>query len=305
MKITWENIKELAERNAIYLDEVPEAFLDKDVKMTEEELITLLLLLLDDFEVEDGLIKKNRHNFFLINKVDVLFNGFIATTGLALMGRLIDKLQKVVTNNSRLYSVMYTDRSGFNRTKKNIIEMVNRRLGFDAEGKMKPAGYLDDLMKMNTVKNNTRELFYRNVTAKTKVNDFRKVLQGFIVGDKDKGGAIYSFYSKFAYDSFSQIDRMASAEFAAQMGLTKFIYAGKLIKSSRKFCIKKIHGIYTMKEAERWPYEDPAPIGISVATYNPAIDMGGVNCKHMPVFITEEMVEDLEGRGFVKVPYNN
>jgi len=304
MEIKWENIKELAERNAIYLDEVPEAFLNKDVKMSERELILLLLLLLDDFEVEDGLIKKNRNNFLLIGKVDALFNTFMITSGLALMTKLIDKLQKVVSNNAGLYSRMAVNRVLFGTTKKTIVDLVNKRLGFDGNGAVKPGGYLDDLVKMNTVKNDVRELFFKNVTSQTKVVDFRKTLQGFVVGSGDKGGAIYKFYSKFAYDSFSQIDRMASAQFAEALELKKFIYAGIIIKSSRAFCRKKIHGIYTMKEGEQWPYENPSPIGIDVPTYNPAIDMGGINCKHMPVFITEHIANDLEGRGFSKVPYN-
>lgn len=304
MKLTWENIQKIAERNAIYLEEVPEAFLNKDLKMTEEELILLLLLLLDDFETEDGKIKKNRNNFFLVNRVDQIFRAFAVAGGLVLMNKLIGKFQKVVANNSSYYYNLLGRSDQFTRANNIITDLVNRRLGLDTDGSMKPSGYMSDLANMTTVRNETRELLYKNVLAEGKVTEVRKLLQNFIVGEGDKNGAVYNFYSKFAYDSFSQIDRMASSQFATEFGLTSFIYAGIIIKNSRAFCRKKINGIYTIPEGMKWPYENPAPIGISVATYNPVIDMGGINCKHVPLFITREMEKDLLNRGFTHAPSN-
>lgn len=304
MKLTWENIQKIAERNAIYLEEVPEAFLNKDVKMTEEDLILLLLLLLDDFETEDGRIKKNRKNFFLVNKVDQIFKTFAVAGGMVLMGKLINKFQKVVTNNNGYYAGILGTGDKFNKSRNAIIDLVNRRLGLNEDGSLKTGGYISDLSNMTTVRNEIRELFYKNVLSETKVTDFRKNLTGLMLGDKDTKGLIFKFYSKFAYDSFSQIDRMASAQFASDFNLTTFIYYGIIIKTSRAFCRKKINGIYTIAEGMKWPYESPAPVGISVATYNPVIDMGGINCKHVALFITRAIEEDLLNRGFTHAPSN-
>lgn len=304
MKIKWEDIQKIAERNALFLEEVPEDFLSTDVSMTEDELVTLLWLMLDDFETEDGRIKKNRKNFFLVNRVDQLFKTFALAGGLMLMSKLIKKFQKIVSNNAGYYQGILGSTERFSKIKTFVTDLVNRRLGVNNDGSMKTGGYMSDLANMTTVRNEIRELIYKNVLAEAKITDLRKVLQGFIVGDKDTKGIVYKFYSKFAYDSFSQIDRMASAQFASEFNLTQFIYAGIIIKNSRAFCRKKINGIYTIAEGMKWPYESPAPIGISTATYNPAIDMGGINCKHVPLFITREIADDLLNRGFSTAPSN-
>jgi len=100
-------------------------------------------------------------------------------------------------------------------------------------------------------------------------------------------------------DFFTVIDRMASAQFGKEYNLTEFIYYGTIIKTSRPFCRKKIHGIYTIEQGMLWPFESPAPLGISVSTYNPVIDMGGENCRHVAFFLTRDMSDEMKERGFV------
>lgn len=304
MEIIWKNIQAIAERNALYLEEVPENFLNKDVTATEEELILLLLLLLDDFETEDGRIRKSRKNFLMVNKVDKVFRDFATGAGLLMIAKLISKFQKVLSNNSNYYYRILGRSQRFTQANNDILDLVNRRLGINADGSVKSGGYISDLNTMNTVRNEVREQFYKNVLGETKINDFRKNLTGLVVGDKDTNGIVYKFYSKFAYDTFSQIDRMASSQFAEEFGLTTFIYYGVIVKNSRAFCRKKINGIYTIADGMKWPYESPAPIGISTATYNPVIDMGGINCKHVALFITRAIEEDLLNRGFTHAPSN-
>lgn len=304
MKTTWKQIQKIAERNALFLDQQPDDFLDTDVPKTEKELILLLLLLLDDFEQDNGRLKKSRKNFFLVNSVDKIFRELATGAGFALLAKLVSRFQNVVANNNDYFKTMLGSSDQFRETTKIITDMVNTRLGMTADGVLKSDGYLYSLLNDNTVRNETRELFFKNVLSGSRVNDVRIDLTDFVIGGKDKKGIIYKFYSKFAYDTFGQIDRMASLQFSEKYNLRWFIYFGTIIRTSRAFCRKHINGLYNTEEAKNWIFENPGPVGVSDITYNPVIDMGGINCLHTAVFVTDEIKDDLIDRGYSTVPSN-
>lgn len=63
------------------------------------------------------------------------------------------------------------------------------------------------------------------------------------------------------------------------LGLTHFLYAGGLIKTSRDFCVQRAGKIFTFKEAKTWNNGQ----GLPVIPY-----LGGYNCRHSIVPMTEE-----------------
>lgn len=302
MPKTWDDIQKIAERNALFLDRQPDDFLETDVDLAEEELILLLWLLLDDFETENGKVKKSTKNFFLVNRVDEVFQAFATAGGLLLIGKLMNRFGKVLSNNFKYFSAML-DRP-IDPVKKRMTMMVNTRLGIEPDGTMVKDGYMSSLIGNTSIRNEAREMLFRGVLSGSKTSDLRNQLKNFITGEKDKPGAIYKFYSKFAYDTFGQIDRMSSVGFALEYDLKWFIYYGTIIKSSRAFCRKHINGIYNVEEAKNWIFQQPAPVGVSATTYDPVIDMGGVNCRHSPFFLTDEMADDMFNRGFSNAPSN-
>lgn len=300
----WEQIQAIAERNAIFLDEQPEDFLNTDVKLTEEELVLLLWLLIDDFETEDGLIKKNNKNFLMVTRVDELFKDFALAGGFLLIVKLIGRLQRVLSNNFSYYARLLGRSEKFTKTSASVRKFVNRRLGLAEDGSMVKDGYVNTLYGDKTIRNKAREIIFRGVLSGNKPSDLKTNIKNYISGTEKTKGAIEKFYSQFAYDTFGQIDRMASVQFADRYGLQWFIYYGTLIATSRAFCRKHINGIYNVVEARNWIYQNPRPLGISESTYDPVIDMGGVNCRHTPFFLTEDMKDDLFNRGFSNVPSN-
>lgn len=298
MAFDWEKIKRIADRNALFLENIPEDFIDGDVKMSEEELITLLWLLIDDMEAEDGKVKKSRKNLFMINQVDNIFRSFALAGGLLLLTKLIGKFQKIVSNVFSYFGEIIGRSSKFDKAKKSVLDLVNRRLGIK-DGEAVKGGYLSDLLEMAEIKNQTKEFLYQNILSEPSPTALKNSIKQFLSGDEDTRGAIGKFYARFTGSSFTYIDRMATFDFAMTYMLTQFIYYGTIIKTSRAFCRKKIHGIYTIQEGLKWPYENPKPLGISNATYNPVIDMGGENCRHVAFFLTDEMADEMRGKGFI------
>lgn len=304
MKLTWEEVQKIAERNALFLDTQPDDFLNQDVTTSENELVTLLWLLMDDFETEDGNIKKSRKNLIIVSRIDSTFNLFAAAGGAVLLGSLLNRFSQVIKNNLNYFGEILTKNERFNSVSSKIVDLINKRLGITSAGAVVKDGYVSTLLTNTIVKNEARELLYKGVLSGNKVSNLRLSMQNFITGGKDKPGAIYKFYSKFAYDTFGQIDRMASVEFAEEYKLRWFVYAGTIIPTSRAFCRKHINGIYNVVEAADWIYQIPSPLGVSELTYDPVIDMGGVNCRHSPIFLTDGMAEELFRRGVSIVPSN-
>ncbi len=301
--LTWEEVQAIAERNALFLDKQPDDFLNEDVKLSEDELVTLLWLLIDEFDVEDGNIKKTRKNLLIIGRLDSTFQMFASAGGAVLLGKLLKRFSSVIENNVSYFREILGTSAKFNTTRSKIIDLINRRLGIKTDGGVVKDSYVSSLLANTLIKNEAREILYKGVLSGSKVSNLRLSMQNFIFG-VDKPGAIYKFYSKFAYDTFGQIDRMASVEFAEEYKLRWFIYAGTIITTSREFCRKHINGIYNVTEAKDWIYQRPAPIGVSELTYDPVLDMGGVNCRHSPIFLTDGMAEELFRRGLSIVPSN-
>ena len=129
MKKKWEDVQKIAERNALFLDQQPDDFLETDVPKSEKELILLLLLLLDDFDQDGGRVQNNRKNFLLVNRVDKLFRDFATGAGFVLLAKLISRFQKVVSNNVDYFKNLLGSSYLFNNTSKDVTDLVNSRLG--------------------------------------------------------------------------------------------------------------------------------------------------------------------------------
>lgn len=298
MERSWERSKKIADRKTKFIESVPEQFIDVDVKKSEAELIEALNDLIDQMETEDGHIKKTKKNFMMIDKVDQVFRSFAFGAGFVMMGSLISKFNKVVSNVFSYFgTILDPSTKKFNSTKKDILDLVNRRLGIK-DGEAVNGGFISDLIEMSEVKNNVKENLFRDILSEPTPTELKKSIKTFLSGEKDKRGAIRKFYSRFTGDSFSTIDRMATLEFATANELTQFVYYGTVIKTTRPFCRKKINGIYSISEGLKWPYETPKPLGISTATYNPVVDMGGENCRHLAYFITDDMADEMRSKGF-------
>lgn len=295
----WKEIEPIIRKNAEYLETVPDDFINNDISKTQQVLNMYLLSLLDDFETDNGKMVNNEKNLLLITKLDKLFNDFSRGAGLVVLSSLLNRLMKVVSNSVNYFGSLLGASDKFDSTELSVSNMINQRLGVDANGNIKESGYFNDLLNDKTVRIQTRNIFYDAVTGESLLADARDSITKYITGEdeKQKRGAIQKFYSLYTGDTFGRIDRMASKKFAKEYDLTQFIYYGTIIKTSRAFCRKHIHLLFTLQDASKWVNESPSPVGID-STYDPIVDMGGINCRHLPVFVTDEMADEIKSKGY-------
>lgn len=291
---SWKELKSIADRNALRLEQEPENFIENDVKKYQEEVAKEVEFLLSMLETSNGDVKKNKNNLIIIGKLDGIMNQLALTSGSILVNSLLKRISDVLKMNVNYYGAMLSKDETLKSVKESIEKEVNQRFGIKEDGTLIVGGFISSLLLDQSVKNTLKQNLYTSIYANSKVTSVMAEAKAYLSGKKGVKGAIESFYSKYTNEAFNHADRMSSREFAKKYGLKWFIYAGTLVDNSRAFCKAKIGGIYNTLEAEKWIDETPSPLGISKESYSPTIHMGGINCRHSPFFITERMKNEYE-----------
>lgn len=293
-RTTWKELKSIAERNAKAIEVLPDEFILQDVKPYQNEIFNAVEGLLQQLETDDGIIRKNKKNLLVINKIDAEIENIRKIQGVAVLNALLNRISNVLKDNFNYYGQMLTKNEEFQKVKQSIEEEVNNRFGITKDGKLNKNGYLYALLNDQTVKNKLKQNIFTSIYSNSKLSDVINEGKAYLNGKKGRRGAIESFYSQYTSDVFNQTDRMSSLAFGKKYGLKWFIYAGTLVSNSRAFCRHKIGGVFNTEEAKDWINENPSPLGIPADSYSPIIHMGGINCRHSPFFITGEMKNEYE-----------
>lgn len=276
--------------------------LDRTFTSLSEELYkTIIEKFVDQLEKKGDTILNNSTNLQLIASIEYVYAKFADINLPAVAAQITTGANKVNGYNVDYYSQFEADKGKFTATTQKTQKIIRDRLGITAEGNgkkvnLKPGGYMDSLLKDNSIKNELKNLSYREVMKGAGFQDFKKGLETFIVGDKETLGGFKQFYRNYAYDIFVDIDRHESTLIATELDLKYFIYEGPIIDTSRKFCIDRAGKVFSIKEAEKW-IEDPwikknLDKGY-ITTYDPVTDMGLFSCRHIPRFISKEVAYSL------------
>jgi len=154
--------------------------------------------------------------------------------------------------------------------------MVLKRLGLKG---VTEGTYLESVAKLSPVKSKIKGYVLTSFSAGKSREDFTKGLKQLF----DNNGMVDKYFNTYAYDLFSQTQRMISDIKAKELGLDKFIYAGTIIETTRDFCADRVGNLYTIEEAQEWnDLEWRGKIeGVDVL-----IQLGGYNCRHYKRYTT-------------------
>ena len=124
-------------------------------------------------------------------------------------------------------------------------------------------------------------------------------LRVITTGTPESPGLYSKALQNLVLDTYQQVDRAASKEYAVRLKLDTFIYAGGLIETSREFCKKRNNQVFTEEEAAKWKDDPTLPrskkekdSGV-VSGYDPLVDMGRFNCRHRTRYISRELAREL------------
>lgn len=278
-------IQRLSYLKAIKLEKLIDE-VEKRINKSSSNLTKLFLkVFLNKLNVENGRIldKLDKNTTTLFNQA---YGQYSNTTKIELIKSFVSDINSILGDNEDFYKKT----TKVNRLQVDDIRwIVNRRLGIETDGSLIKDGYMNGLLNDSGIKSDLQKFIFKEIFKGTGPEALRIGLKNFIEGNENRLGAFTKHYRAFTFDVYAQLNSFTSALYAEKLGLYHFIYNGGLIKTSRKFCIKRNAGVYSTDEAEEWVNDPDLTAITNKENYNWVVDRGGYNCRHTIDYIAKEV----------------
>ena len=202
---------------------------------------------------------------------------------------------KALTDLNVIYFSTLLESDRLNDIKNTASVVIDKSLGLNPDGTLKANGFIDKALNGEKL----QQAFIKEINNAVAGNPDVKVLQSrienFIIGNKQQSGLLQKHYNTLAKDILIKIDRRNGNIFADELGLRDFIFGGGLIRTSRTFCLNRNGKMFNTDQAKEWkkllgsksgPIWDESRDG----KYDPTEVMGGLGCRHVPDWVTPDIV---------------
>lgn len=192
-----------------------------------------------------------------------------------------------IANLFKNVDAQYKPFANQNVAKKIITKQNNalsKSLGI-VSGKIDKGGFLDEVFDLTPIKVQLKQELFKAVAGQTDISTFKKNLKDIIVSKDGSFGTLNKKVFNQLNDTYAQVDRAKQQFYAEDLGLQAFIYFGTEIKATRNFCSDRIGKTFLkaefIKDAKSAGNFQGKP-----KNYNPLVDLGGYNCRHSLLYIT-------------------
>ena len=151
------------------------------------------------------------------------------------------------------------------------------------DDKIVNGGFVEEAFSLSNIKSELQREVVKAVSGDVTVGQLKRNLRDLVVTNESKRGVVNKRIFNQISDTYTQIERAESKQFADRIGLTAFIYFGTKINTTRNFCRARAGKVFLISEAKEWQNISFAGKPIN---YNPVVDLGGYNCRHTANFIT-------------------
>jgi hypothetical protein len=170
---------------------------------------------------------------------------------------------------------------------------MNLRVGLDG-GKLVRGGYLQSFFDNNSIGLDLKQMTAKAMTSNMDKKDYIKLLKDKITGTDEYKGGLDRQFQRYAFDLYSHYDAAYNMILGNEFDFNYFIYQGGLVKDTREFCREHNGKVYSRDEAQEWinwksPTTGEKPSYMGYPGYDPLIDLGGYNCRHLLGWISDEL----------------
>lgn len=221
--------------------------------------------------------------------IDAVFDDFSRNEAAKVIGRFAKDIVGIGKLNAEYFgAVADLSDKDFKAIQSTAEDYLLKRFGLGRNGKPVRNGFLESFVTDPTLRRSVKQYAYRTKGSGAGLQEFTKGLGDLLSGQGQQAGPIVRYYKTYALDTYQQADREIQEQAAERLGMSAFLYAGGLIKSSRKFCIDKNGKVFTRDEALAWKELefDGKP-----TNYDPLRDLGGYGCRHHKNYITDKMAK--------------
>lgn len=176
----------------------------------------------------------------------------------------------------------------------NADDIARRKLlmmyGYDIDtGSVVPGGYIDGIANMGGVAQQIGATLNRLIAGRATLADIRRTIRPLFLA---QGGVVTSHFQRFTGDLFMEFDRAAKYEYKEQLGLTKGVYAGTAIDTSRRFCLERLNNVYDESEIDKWnrlDWNGKKPGDVRIVC-------GGYRCRHHINWVSDGVAKVIASR---------
>ncbi len=239
--------------------------------------------------------QSNKSNVEELNKLErAIKKGFV--NGFPDVMRETMKASKALGDLNLMYFSTLMESNRLDEIHEKTNKIIDKRLGLDENGKIKPNGFIDKTIKDTTVQKEFIREVKRIVGSNGDTQMLQNRLKTLVLSSPERNGLVQQYYNSFANNILNTIDRSNSNIYAEELELEHFYFGGGLIKSSRKFCIFCNGKIFTRDLSDKWRDKLGKPDGPAWdesrdGKYIPLEHMGGHGCLHTPDWITPELAK--------------
>ena len=303
MKKLPRRLSEVIRRKQLYLDEIRGTLQSSALKLQGELFSRLVENIIPRLDVKDGVLQETAKNYQLISELDNLYDAFSDK----IIQKIFPQIYKGVIGISDISEEYFalslrTLPESFEKIIKGTRELINLKLGIRTD-KLIEGGNLKSALRIKP--DALKQLLSRAVASQMNMKEFISAIRDNVIGS-EKTGVIDRQFQQFAYDTYQQYDAAYNKKLADEFDMKYFIYQGGLVVDSRDFCVCHEGNVYTTKESEEWrdwtPVNGTYPEGYEIKQkdiyarpsymkydgYDPLIDRGGYNCRHIIAYISED-----------------
>lgn len=273
--------------------------MDKKISALEKKIYTLIFdKIISELDKSEGRIETTSSNIDLAAKLDSIFREVQKSGYTNIIRAFSSDVNGILDNNGKYYEIVEKDNEKLKAVAEEVTQTMLKRVGITKDNKVVKDGYLDRLIKDETVKKAIKKKMLKSITSGDSYTDFNTKIKTMVEGTDKTNGEVKKYFNTFLFDTYTQLNRSASKSFAKKLGLQAFVYSGGKIESSRCFCDKNNGKVFTTDESKKWKdqlNEECGPIWNEDkdGVYDPLVEMGGYNCRHTPDFITDTLATRL------------
>lgn len=162
----------------------------------------------------------------------------------------------------------------------------------DRSFRLKLGGYLDNLIKDNTLRNMVRKSVFDAAFGRINFSDMMTTVGKLVEGSASVESQLQRHFKTMAIDVVNIAARSQEDMIADSLGMQAFIFTGTVIDKTRPFCRDNAGDVILVSEAlEQWPKlrnEKNGPQWDKDLEYKPLEHMGGHRCRHHKRYITNQ-----------------
>jgi len=290
-----------------------EAFLNQVRQQLDNTALTLqsdlfeevLSEIIPQLESVNGVLLDNAHNYQVISKIERVYDIFHDKVSSVILPQINEATSKIVNFSADYFALAVTDLpQRFERVVESTKTLIDLKVGL-RQGKMIRGGLTDQMLNIDAQE--FQVIIGRAVSGQMDMKRLILIIKDHIKGNDIKAGVYDRQIKRFAYDMYQQYDAAYNKKMADEFDMRYFVYQGGLVVDSRDFCAAHNNKVWSTEEAQEWPdwtpskgeypegYEVKAkdmykvPSYIDYPGYDPLIDRGGYNCRHIIGYISDDL----------------